>query len=355
MSRFVFIGAVLLLAPLAGAQPAAPAPTDIAIPVHDESVRIIDPAEFGRLPDTNRFVPVPREQLTELLRLRHELSLQPEPASPIRKAELSATLEGMDLRDGRLQLQLYAPSSVPRQRTPLKIAATNLQNLKLHSGGHPVVIASDHMGDLIILNNTKDVLDGTWTARGSMIGADLVFQLALPTASICHFVMTTDSDIQVASPDALVLPKTEQPGKSIWELHPRSPGVLTVRCSRDMSSDHKKTAAIDTVASIRPGANTTDAEWVVTLPSSLSSAIVVLGLDASCTVTQVDLSTGRPLHFDSIPGSQSTELRIQMPVLTTSTAIRIRDASLPESKLTCVCPSCPRKSGSLNPSPTILH
>ena len=324
MSRFVFIGAVLLLAPLAGAQPAAPAPTDIAIPVHDESVRIIDPAEFGRLPDTNRFVPVPREQLTELLRLRHELSLQPEPASPIRKAELSATLEGMDLRDGRLQLQLYAPSSVPRQRTPLKIAATNLQNLKLHSGGHPVVIASDHMGDLIILNNTKDVLDGTWTARGSMIGADLVFQLALPTASICHFVMTTDSDIQVASPDALVLPKTEQPGKSIWELHPRSPGVLTVRCSRDMSSDHKKTAAIDTVASIRPGANTTDAEWVVTLPSSLSSAIVVLGLDASCTVTQVDLSTGRPLHFDSIPGSQSTELRIQMPVLTTSTAIRIR-------------------------------
>jgi hypothetical protein len=324
MSRSAFIGAVLLLARLAGAQPSGPAPTDIAIPVNDKSVRVIDPAEFGRLPDANRFVPVPREQLAELLRLRHELSLQPEPASPIRKAELSATLQGTDLHDGRLQLQLYEPSSLPRQRTPLRIAATNLQNLKLQSAGHPVIIASDHTGDLILLNNTEDVLNGTWTAHGTMIGADLVFQLALPTASICQFVLTTDFGMQVASPDALVLSKTEQAGKSVWKLHPRSPGVLTIKCSRDMSSDHKETAAIDAVTSIRPGANTTDAEWGVTLPSSLSSAIVVLGLDAPCAVTQVDLGTGQPLHFDATPGSRSTELRIQMPVLTTSTAIRIR-------------------------------
>ena len=324
MSRSVFIGTVLLLAPLAGAQPSAPAPTDIAIPVNDGSVRVIDPAEFGRLPDANRFVPVPREQLDELLRLRHELSLQPKPASPIRKAELSATLEGTDLRDGVLQLQLYPPSSAPRQRTPLSISASNLQDLKLQSAGHPVVIASDHKGDLIILNHTKDVLDGTWTARGTMIGADLVFRLALPTASICQFVLTTDAGTQVASPDAIVLPRTAQPGKSIWELHPRSPGVLTIKCSRDMKSEHNETAAIDAVANIRLGANTADTEWLVTVPSSLSSAVVVLGLDASCAVTQVDLSTGRPLHFDAIPDSRNTELRIQMPVLTTSTAIRIR-------------------------------
>ncbi|HIE97843.1 MAG: hypothetical protein ABGZ23_20595 [Fuerstiella sp.] len=324
MSRSVFIGSLLLLAPLAGAQPAVPAPTDVAIPANDESVRVIDPAEFGQLPDANRFVPVPREQLPELLRLRHELSLQPEPASPIRKAELSATLDGKSLRQGRIRLQLHLPSSASRQRTPLKIAATNLQNLELRSAGHPIVVASDYMGDLVVLNNTEDVLEGTWTAHGRMIGEDLVFQLVLPTASVCQFTLTTDSEIHVTSPDALVVPKTVQQGKNIWELHPRFPGALTIKCSRDRSSDDKQTVAIDAVASIRPGANTADAEWVVTLPSSLNNAIVVLDLDTSCTVTQVDLSTGRPLSFESQLRSDGTEVKIQVPTLAASSAIRIR-------------------------------
>ncbi|MEO2018196.1 MAG: hypothetical protein ABGZ53_27910 [Fuerstiella sp.] len=324
MSRSVFIGSLLLLAPLAGAQPSVPAPTDLVIPANDESVRVIDPAEFGQLPDKNRFAPVPREQLPELLRLRHELSLQPEPASPIRKAELSATLEGKNLRHGRIQLQLYLPSSASRQHTPLKITTTNLQNLELRSAGHRVVIASDYMGNLAVLNNTKDVLDGTWTAQGKMIGEDLVFQLVLPTASVCQFTLTTNPEIHVASPDALVVPQTPQQGKNVWELHPRFPGALTIKCSHDKNSDSKETVAIDAVASIRTGADTADAEWMVTLPSSLSNAMVVLGLDASCTVTQVDLSTGRPLQFDSQLQSEHTEVRIQLPTLAASSAIRIQ-------------------------------
>jgi hypothetical protein len=324
MSRSVFIGTMLVLAPLADAQPSVSAPTDVAIPMNDKSVRVIDPAEFGQLPDANRFVPVPREQLAELLRLRHELALQPEPASPVRKAELSATLEGMTLRDGRLKLQLYPPSSAPRQHRPLRIAATNLQELELRSAGHPVVIASDHMGDLVILNNTADVLDGTWTAHGDMIGSDLVFQLALPSASVCQFVLTTDADVHVASPDALVLPKAGPQGKRSWELHPRSPDALTVKCSRDRSSDDNETTTIDTVASIRPGPHTADAEWVITLPSRLSGARMVLALNAPCTVTGVDLSTGRPLPFDAKSHPQGTDLRIQLPVLTASAVIKIQ-------------------------------
>ncbi|MCP4175783.1 MAG: hypothetical protein GY758_33985 [Fuerstiella sp.] len=324
MSRSVFIGSLFLLAPFAGAQPSVPAPTDIVIPANDESVRVIDPAEFGQLTDTNRFAPVPREQLSELLRLRHELSLQPEPASPVRKAELSATLEGNTLRHGRIQLQLYHPPSASQQRTPLKLTTTNLQNLTLRSAGHPVVIASDYMGNLAVLNNTKDVLDGNWTAHGRMIGEDLVFQLVLPTASVCQFTLTTNPEIHVTSPDALVMPKTVQQGMNVWELHPRFPGALTIKCSRDKSPDGKETVAIDAVASIRTGANTADAEWIITLPSSLSNAVVVLGLDASCTVTQVDLSTGRPLQFESQVRSERTELRIQMATLAATSTIRIQ-------------------------------
>ncbi|MCP4169577.1 MAG: hypothetical protein GY758_02250 [Fuerstiella sp.] len=324
MSRSVFIGTLFLLAPVAAAQPAVSAPTDTVIPIYDETVRVIDPAEFGELADANRFVPVPQEQLPELLRLRHELSLQPEPSSPIRKAELSATLEGMALRDGRLQLQIYPPSAMSRRRTPLKIAATNLQNLELHSEGRQVVIASDPVGNLVVLNNTKNVLNGTWTAHGKMIGADLVFQLALPTASVCQFVLTTPSDIYVASPDALVLPKTGQQGMSIWELHPRFPGELTIKCSRAKNSDREATAAVDAVTSFRTGVNISDAEWIVTLPSSLSNAKVLLNLNGPCSVSDIDLNAGQPLQFESEQRDGSTELQIQMPLLTTSTAIRIR-------------------------------
>ncbi|MEQ9410371.1 MAG: hypothetical protein RIK87_21730 [Fuerstiella sp.] len=249
-------------------------------------VRRVSPSELISQKNAGGLVPVATDVLQQLLKRRAASRLPAE--SPVRRAELSATLRQNSLRDGELRLELESAETPGREYVSL--GGTNLDRLRLYSGGLPLTLATDSRGHLVpLIPPASTSVTGTWEATGRSVGKTTVFQLKLPGAALSVFHLQTDLKTTVTSPNALVMPKSRSPQQVIWELYPKDPDTLTISCAARDRDSGDGDISLSVATDVRVSVGTTTAAWELGLPVSLADSRLTLRLTRPCEVKSVRL------------------------------------------------------------------
>ena len=284
----------------------------------------------------NDFVPVPRDQLQDLLRNDRSAAIEPEGLPRIREARYSASLNGTRLDHGQLEFDIY-PESHPFAAEPLLIGQTNLQELKISDLQSSVELGSDSARRLFLLKpGFLGNLTGSWTSDGLVTGDVVTFRLELPVATTSRFELLTNPKILVTSAGSLVLgpdpvaaaPETGELKK--WTILPGDAARLTFSCREQrlmLSQDPMPLAAFNATHVL--AGDILNSRWTIGLPTELNGRTrLTAKVSSRVRVADVMLEDRRPVEWKVNEENGQQILNMLLPEASESTTLNISAASV---------------------------
>jgi len=265
----------------------------------------LSPAEW------QQFAPVSPEQLDTLLRAFRLRSAQRD--SSVSRAEYSARLQGQSLVDGRLSFQFPAATRL----SDLSLGRTSLQRLTLFAEDSVVPLAlKNRVGLVPLLDRMPQEMTGTWQAEGVRRGRAISFDLTLPEAEVAVFELVTDSGVRVRSPNALVRMLDQTAGQVTWQLIPNDPLSIAIDCSA--AADAASEAAyVNFESEVRLYENDADISWSVVAPEVLAGSTLTMELQGDVELSSVRMAeTDLPYRV----ASENDQVQLEVTVPQTLTA-----------------------------------
>ena len=284
----------------------------------------------------NAFVPVPRDQLHDLL--RNDRSAAPEPGGlpRIRAARYSARLNGTRLDHGQLEFDIY-PESHPFDAEPLLIGQTNLQQLRISDQQSSVELGSDSARRLFLLKpGFQENLTGSWTSDGLVTGEVVTFRLELPIATTSRFELLTNPKILVTSAGSLVLgpdpvaAATDAGELKKWTILPSDAARLTFSCREQrliLSQDPMPLTAFNATHVL--AGDILNSRWTIGLPTELNSrARLTAKVSSRVRVADVMLEDKRPVEWKVTEENGQQILNMLLPEASESAILNVSAAAV---------------------------
>ncbi|MCA9049337.1 MAG: hypothetical protein KDA89_11450 [Planctomycetaceae bacterium] len=251
----------------------------------------------------------------------------------IRRADLTATLSNDSLTDGEIRLEMFS-DSLPRgsSSSSVILGETNLRRLQLVSGGVPLTTVADAGGRLAVCSDRlAQTIEGTWTARGTPVGEDLVFQLKLPMSTVASLTLRTGANTLVSSSNAMVLPPISDGMESVWRILPRSPSGLSLTCSVNPKMRDAEIIGIKAVSEYRVTDETADLSWSVSIPRSLSDSQAEFRITPPVSVSRVEIGSLTAGSWQAVDEDGGTTLHVGIPAFSSPLTVSVFGrAALPE-------------------------
>ncbi|MEJ7592545.1 MAG: hypothetical protein WKF77_13415 [Planctomycetaceae bacterium] len=287
------------------------------------------------------YVPVPRNQLRDLLQNDQSSAPAAETQPRIREARYAARLNGTHLDQGHLEFEIY-PDSRSSDTGPLLIGQTNLQQLQITDHQGSIELASDSARRLFLLKSGfPGNLTGSWTSDGLVTGDVITFRLELPAATISRFELLTNSNILLTSGGSLVLdpepvPATSDTGElKKWTILPGDAARLTFSCREQrqlQSLDPMRLASFNAAHEL--AGDILKSRWKIGLPTELNGrARVTARISSEVRVADVTLEDHRPVEWQVTEENRQQILSMLLPGASESTILNISAASvLPQTE-----------------------
>ncbi|MEZ6124535.1 MAG: hypothetical protein R3C49_15355 [Planctomycetaceae bacterium] len=277
--------------------------------------RLVTPAELASLPGDAGYQPVSRDEFLKLWR-RHELH-ERLAAMTISRARYTCRLSGLSLLDGTVSLfPDGAANDVPLLSDVTYLGAGSLQQLQLSQEGRSLESATDQKGNLVLLGTSGHAeLSGTWRADGKIVGQATVFDLQLPAATISEFVITTSADINLTSPNALVIRSEGTPQQTVWTLLPSTAGAISFSCSSRTENLRNDSIGVVINGDYRYRDYGTQITWTVGIPQSLTAASLQFSTSHRCRIRSVSTASGTAVAWNTSPAPDDSGslLEVHLP------------------------------------------
>ena len=278
------------------------------------------------------FVPVPRDQLRDVLNSA-EARLIPNAASTrpqIREARYSATLNGTHLESGVLQFDIYADSGKLRSG-PLLIGLTNLQQLMISDGHGPIPLGADSKRRLFLLRpDAPGTLSGSWTSEGQIAGEVVTFRLELPAATTSRLELTAPASIDCTGVGCLVLPSEAVGEARQWIIVPGDASRLTFSCRirRSLKSQDPLSLAGFSASHLLSG-DILSSRWTLGLPPDLSDRVMLRAhVAGGVRISGVALDDKRPVEWQVLDENGLQVLQMMLPDAAASATLTVSAASV---------------------------
>ncbi|MCR9199186.1 MAG: hypothetical protein NXI04_11105 [Planctomycetaceae bacterium] len=269
------------------------------------AAEVLTPAEW------QQFAPVSPEQLDTLLKAFRQRSARRD--SSVSRADYFARLQGRSLVNGRLTFRFPAATRF----SELALGRTSLQRLTLFADDSIVPLALKNRAGLVpLLNSAPEAMTGTWQAEGVRRGRSTSFELTLPVAEFAVFELVTEGCVRVRSPNALVRLLDQSAGLLTWQLIPNDPLSVTIDCSAaaDAGSD---AAYVNLESEVRLYENDADISWSVVAPEVLAGSTLTMELHGDVELSSVRMAeTDLPYRV----ASEKDQVRLEVTVPQTLTA-----------------------------------
>ncbi len=302
--------------------------------VPDAVVEFVPLDELGKRILDKQYVPVPRNQVAELLREDHVDA--PASLPRIREARYSATLNATRLDQAQLEFETY-PESVASNSGPLLLGQTSLQQLKIFDEQGPIELGSDSSRRLFLLKpGFPGKLSGTWTSDGLVAGDVVTFRLELPTATTSRLELLTQPGFTVSSASSLVLgpkmvPATPETSElKSWTIIPADTTRLNFSCreqqplrSMDLMPLMSFNAAHELTGDILKS------RWTIGLPSELNGrSRLTAKISNRIRVSDVMLEDRRPVEWHVAAENDQQTLSLLLPEAADSATLIVSAASV---------------------------
>ena len=315
----------------------ASAARDFEMP--DAVVEIVPLDELAKRVSDKQYVPVPLNQVAELI--REDRAEAPASLPRIREARYSATLNATRLDQAQLEFETYSDSTTSNSGL-LLLGQTSLQQLKIFDEQGPIELGSDSSRRLFLLEpGFPGKLTGTWTSDGLVAGDVVTFRLELPAATTSRFELLTKPGIVVSSASSLVLgpetvPATPETSElKSWTILPGDTTRLNFNC-REQKPLHSMTpmplmffnAAHELTGDILKS------RWTIGLPPELNGrSRLTARVSNRVRIADVMLEDRRPVEWQVTEENGQQTLSLLLPEASDSATLNVSAASvLPQTE-----------------------
>ena len=305
----------------------------------DAVVEIVPLDELAKRVSDKHYVPVPRNQIAELL--RDDQSDAPASSPRIREAHYSATLNATRLDHAKLKFETY-PEPNSSDSGPLLLGQTSLQQLKIFDEQGPIELGSDSSRRLFLLKpGFPGKLTGTWTSDGLVAGDVVTFRLELPAATTSGLELLTKPDIVISSSSSLVLgPKTvpatpETSELKSWTILPGDTTRLNFNCreQKPLRSMNPMPLMFFNAVHELTG-DILKSRWTIGLPSELNGrSRLTARISNRVRIADVMLEDRRPVEWQVAEENGQQTLSLLLPEAADSATLNVSAASvLPQTE-----------------------
>lgn len=305
----------------------------------DTTVKTVPLDELAKRVAEKHYVPVPHDQIAELL--RDDRLDAPASLPRIREARYSATLNATRLDQAQLEFETY-PEPTSSSSGPLLLGQTNLQQLTIFDEQGPIELGSDSSRRLFLLKpGVPGKLTGSWTSDGLVAGDVVTFRLELPAATTSKLELLTKPGIVISSASSLILgPKTvpatpETSELKSWTILPADTTRLSFSCR-----EQKPLRSMDPIplmffnAAHELTGDILKSRWTIGLPSELNGlSRLTARISSRVRIADVMLEDKRPVEWQVTEENGQQTLSLLLPQAADSATLNISAASvLPQTE-----------------------